>query len=144
MEGFPFIIVGFHAENGSAYSNDQVAILLEKLRIEVTKSRPRQSNDHALAESKNGAVVRKQLGDAHIPQLFSKQVNTFWADFLDPSVTFHPPCVFPETITDAIGKACTRFRYEDMKTPYEKLKSVPDARQYLNLCITVEHLDAIA
>jgi hypothetical protein len=31
-----------------------------------------------------------------------------------------------------------------MKTPYEKLRSVPDARQYLKLGITVEHLDAIA
>jgi len=59
LEGFPFIIAGFHAENGSAYSNEQVATLLEKLRIEVTKFRPRQSNDHALAESKNGVVVRK-------------------------------------------------------------------------------------
>ena len=60
LEGFPFIIVGFHAENGSAYSYEQVATLLvEKLRIECTKSRPRHSNDHALAESKNGVVVRK-------------------------------------------------------------------------------------
>ena len=31
-----------------------------------------------------------------------------------------------------------------MKIPYEKLKSVPDARQYLKVGITVEHLDALA
>ena len=31
-----------------------------------------------------------------------------------------------------------------MKTPYEKLKSVPEASQYLKLGITVEQLDAIA
>ena len=31
-----------------------------------------------------------------------------------------------------------------MKTPYEKLKSLPSACQYLKLGITVEQLDAIA
>jgi hypothetical protein len=36
--------------------------LLNKLNIEFTKSRPRHSNDNALAESKNGSVIRKHLG----------------------------------------------------------------------------------
>ena len=144
LEGFPFVILGFHADNGSEYINDQVATLLEKLRIEFTKSRPRHSNDNALAESKNGAVVRKHLGYAHIPQQFAEQVNAFCTNVLNPYVNFHRPCFFPETSTDATGKERKRYRYEDMKTPYEKLKSVPDARQYLKVGITVEHLDAIA
>ena len=68
LEAFPFVIHGFHADNGSEYINKRVAELLEKLRIEFTKSRSRHSNDNALAEGKNGAVVRKPLGYAHIPQ----------------------------------------------------------------------------
>ena len=64
---FPFVIQGFHADNGSEYINRRVAKLLEKLRIELTKSRPRHSNDNALAESKNGTVVCKHLGFEHIP-----------------------------------------------------------------------------
>lgn len=118
--------------------------MLEKLRIEFTTSRPRHANDNALAESKNGAVVRKHLGSAHIPQQFAEQVNACCADVLPPYVNFHRPCFFPETRTDAKGKERKRYRYEDMKTPYEKLKSVPDARQYLKLGITVEQLAAIA
>jgi transposase InsO family protein len=144
LEGFPFVILGFHADNGSEYINDQVATLLEKWRIEFTKSRPRHSNDNALAESKHGAVVRKHLGYAHIPQQFATRVNTFCADFLNPYVNFHRPCVFPETITDANGKERKRSHYSDMKTPYEKLKSLPDVRQYLKPGLTVEQLDAIA
>lgn len=144
LAGFPFVILGFHADNGSEYINYQVATLLEKLRIEFTKSRPRHSNDNALAESKNGAVVRKHLGYAHIPQQFAEQVNAFCTQHLNPYVNFHRPCFFPETITDAKGKARKRYRYEDMKTPYEKLKSLPEASQYLKLGITVAHLDAIA
>ena len=42
LESFPFVILGFHADNGSEYINKQVARLLEKLRIELTKSRARQ------------------------------------------------------------------------------------------------------
>jgi len=42
---FPFEILGFHADNGSEYVNHQVARMLDKLRIEFTRSRPRRSND---------------------------------------------------------------------------------------------------
>ncbi len=143
-EGFPFVILGFHADNGSEYINYQVATLREKLRIEFTKSRPRQSNDNALAESKNGAVVRKHLGYAHIPQQFAEQVNAFCANHLNPYVNFHRPGFFPETVTDAKGTERTRYHDKDMKPPYEKLKSIPEASQYLKCGITVEQLDAIA
>ncbi len=68
LDEFPFPILGFHADNGSEYVNHRVAELLEKLRIEFTRSRPRHSNDNGLAETKNGAVVRKLFGYAHIPQ----------------------------------------------------------------------------
>ncbi len=53
LDNFPFTIRGFHADNGSEYINHRVARLLEKLRIEFTKSRPRHSNDNGLAETKN-------------------------------------------------------------------------------------------
>jgi transposase InsO family protein len=59
IEQFPFLILNFHSDNGSEFINHVVAELLNKLLAEQTKSRPRHSNDNGLAESKNGAVVRK-------------------------------------------------------------------------------------
>ena len=144
LEEFPFIILGFHADNGSEYVNYQVATLLEKLRIEFTKSRPRHSNDNALAESKNGAVVRKHLGYAHIPQQYADRVNVFCTEVLNPYINFHRPCFFPETILDAKGKERKRYRYAQMMTPDEKLKSLPDAAGHLKPGVTFEHLDVIA
>ena len=144
LAGFPFVILGFHSDNGSEYINYQVAKLLEKLRVEFTKSRPRHSNDNALAESKNASVVRKHLGYAHIPQHCASLVNAFCAGFLNPYVNYHRPCFFPETITDAKGKERKRYRYEEMKTPYEKFKSIPQASQYLKDGVTLEQLDAQA
>ena len=144
LDGFPFTIIGFHSDNGSEYINYKVAKMLEKLRIEFTKSRPRHSNDNALAESKNASVVRKHLGYAHIPQHCASLVNTFCADYLNPYVNFHRPCFFPETITDAKGKERKKYCYKDMKTPYEKFKSLPNANQYLKPDITLEQLDVQA
>ncbi|MCY7308846.1 MAG: hypothetical protein LH632_22480 [Rhodoferax sp.] len=65
---FPFVVFGFHSDNGLEFINGKVAQLLKKLRIEQTKSRARQSNDNALAESKNASVVRKHMGYSRTPQ----------------------------------------------------------------------------
>ncbi len=97
LTGFPFVILGFHSDNGSEFINYKVAKLLDKLLVEFTKSRPRHSNDNALAESKNASVVRKHLGYAHIPQHCASLVNAFCADYLNPYVNFHRPCFFPVT-----------------------------------------------
>jgi transposase InsO family protein len=144
LETFPFILLGFHSDNGSEYINKRVADLLEKLLIEFTKSRSRHSNDNALAESKNGAVVRKLFGYSHIPQRWAPLINDFNQQYLNPYLNFHRPCFFPETRTDDKGKQRKIYRYENMMTPYDKLKSLPDAKDYLKPGVSFEILDKLA
>jgi transposase InsO family protein len=144
LDGFPFQILGFHADNGSEYINRQVAQMLEKLRVEFTKSRPRRSNDNGLAETKNGAVVRKHLGYEHIPQHFASAVNAFCAEHLNPYLNFHRPCRFPEAVTDAKGKARKRYPLRLVMTPFEKLKSIPEAASFLKSGITLTALETTA
>jgi transposase InsO family protein len=145
LASFPFVILGFHVDNGSEYINHHVAELLNKLLIEeFTKSRSRHSNDNAQVESKNGAIVRKHLGYSHIPQRFAALVNAFCRDYLNPYVNFHRPCLFAETITDAKGRQRKRYPYKLMMTPYEKLKSLQNPEQFLKPEITFEQLDAQA
>lgn len=144
LASFPFRILGFHADNGSEYINKKVAKLLEKLRVEFTKSRPRHSNDNGLAETKNGAIVRKHLGYSHIPQHFAHEVNDFCREFLNPYINFHRPCFFPESITDAKGKTRKKYHLKDMMTPYEKLKSLPNAEAFLKTGTSFEALDQAA
>ena len=86
---FPFVLLGFHADNGSEYVNHRVAKMLDKLRVEFTRSRPRRSNDNGLAETKNGAVVRKLFGYGHIPQRHATRFNTFCVEYLNPFLNFH-------------------------------------------------------
>ncbi|MCC6473981.1 MAG: DDE-type integrase/transposase/recombinase, partial [Burkholderiales bacterium] len=144
LASFPFRILGFHADNGSEYINHTVAKLLEKLRVEFTKSRPRHSNDNGLVESKNGAIVRKHLGYSHLPQRFAEEVNAFCREFLNPYANFHRPCFFAESVVDAKGKVRKRYRLQDMMTPYERLRSLPNAASFLKPGLTFEQLDPLA
>jgi transposase InsO family protein len=145
IESFPFVIRGFHADNGSEYINHRVARLLGKLHVqEFTKSRARRTNDNALVESKNGSVVRKHLGYAHIPSRYAKQVNHFTHTVLSPYLNFHRPCFFPTEQIDTKGRLRKHYRYQDMMTPYDKLKSLPDADHYLKPGIDLQQLDVIA
>jgi hypothetical protein len=141
LETFPFDISGFHADNGSEYINHQVAKLLNKLHIELTKSRSRQSNDNALAESKNASVVRKTFGYSHIEQHWADELNIFNQEYLNPFLNFHRPCYFPTIFTDDKGKQRKKYRYDKMMTPYEKLKSLEQAGNYLKEALSFEQLD---
>lgn len=144
LAAFPFRVLGFHSDNGSEYVNRPVAKLLNKLLVEFTKSRPRRSNDNALVESKNGSVVRKHLGYAHIPAGAAEAVNAFLRDHLWGYLNYHRPCFFPSVELDAKGRQRKRYRYQDLMTPYDKLRSLPDAGQYLKPGVSWETLDTLA
>lgn len=144
LDAFPFTIKGFHSDNGFEYINSRVAKLLQKLLIEFTKSRPRHSNDNGLVETKNGSVVRKLFGYVHISQHCAPLINDFNKQHLYPYINYHRPCFFPKTIIDTKGKVRKVYNYEDMMTPYEKLKSLAQADQYLKPGMTFEILEAMA
>ncbi len=142
---FPFAVAAFHADNGSEYINHRVATLLNKLHIpKFTKSRARNSNDNALVEGKNAHVVRKWFGHDHIPQRFAGIVNQFALRELSPFLNFHRPCLFATEYRDNGGRVRRKYRREDVATPYEKLKSLPDAQCHLNDGASFDELDRIA
>lgn len=146
LEQFPFEILGFHADNGSEYVNHRVAKMLDKLRIEFTRSRPRNSNDNGLAETKNGAVVRKMFGYEHVPQRHAGRFNTFCTEYLNPFLNFHRPCLFATEVADAKkpGRIKRVYRAGDVMTPLDKLASLPEAHKYLREGMTLEHLYELA
>jgi transposase InsO family protein len=146
LASFPFTIRGFHADNGSEYINGRVAALLDKLHAEFTKSRPRRSNDNALAETKNGAVLRKTFGYGHIPQRFARPLNAFCAEHLTPFLNLHRPCLFATEIDDPVkpGRIRKVYRHQDAMTPLEKLASLSAAQRGLRAGVTLADLQTQA
>ncbi len=144
LHQFPFQILGFHSDNGSEYINHTVAQLLEKLRIEFTKSRANRSQDNALIEGKNGAVIRKHIGYGHIASEHAELLQKFYTAHFNPYLNFHRPCGFATVSLDARGKRQRRYPAQDYATPYEKLKSLPEAEQYLRPELSLARLERIA
>jgi len=144
LHQFPFRILGFHADNGSEYVNHRVAKLLEKLLIEFTKSRPNRSQDNALVEGKNGAIIRKHMGYGHIASAHAEALQKFYTAHLNPYLNYHRPCGFATVEWDARGKRKRRYRAKDYATPYEKLKGLPEAAHHLKAGIGLAQLDTLA
>ncbi len=142
LNQYPFVIINFHSDNGSEYINKTIARLLNKLMIEQTKSRSRHTNDNALAESKNGSVVRKHMGYVHIPKIQAKGINAFCKEYLNVYLNYHHPCGFATLKVDKRGKE--KKKYDIYLTPYQKFKSLLNCEQYLKPGITLEMLDLIA
>lgn len=141
---FPFVILNFHSDNGSEYINKIVATLLNKLLIRQTKSRSHHSGDNALAECKNGWVIRKHIGYSHIPKKYAPLINQFYKEYLNPYLNFHRPCGFATIIEDPKKKGKWKKIYKTYLTPYQKLKSLLDGGKYLKPKITFEKLDEFA
>lgn len=141
LHQFPFRILGFHSDNGSEYVNRDVLRLLEKLRIEFTKSRANRSQDNALVEGKNGAVIRKLMGYGHIAGEHAEALQRFYTAHLNAYLNFHRPCGFATVSYDERGKRRRNYKAEDYATPYEKLKSLPGAAGYLKESVSFAWLD---
>jgi len=137
----PFEIINFHSDNGSEYINRRVAKLLNKLNISQTKSRSRKSNDNALAEGKNGAVIRKHIGRNHIAKKYAFSLNEFYHQCFNSFLNYHRVCSFATDYADKRGKI--RKKYDVHMTPYEKLKSL-ESDMFLKDGIAFEKLDKIA
>jgi hypothetical protein len=142
LEQFPFIIRGFHSDNGSEFINHTVAKLLNKLLIEQTKSRPRHSNDNGLAEAKNGAVIRKHMGYGYIAAKHAEAIQSFYEEHFNPYLNYHRPCGVPEIRTNSKGKQRRIYRW--YATPWEILRQLPDRSRYLRSELTWEELERAA
>jgi hypothetical protein len=139
LRQFPFRIRGFHSDNGSEFINHTVAALLNKLLIEQTKSRPRHSNDNGLAESKNGAVVRKHMGYGYIAAPHAAAIEAFYEQHFNAYLNFHRPCGVGESVVGPKGKVKKKYRW--YATPWEILRQLPDLARHLQSGVTIEELD---
>jgi transposase InsO family protein len=136
---FPFVIRGFHSDNGSEFINYNVAHLLDKLLIEQTKSRAHHTGDNGLVEAKNGAIIRKHIGYGHIDAQHAQAVDQFHRNHLNPYINFHRPCAVPTVLTEPNGKR--RRVYLRWATPFEMFRELPQCEKLLRPQVTLAELD---
>ena len=144
LRQFPFHIKGFHSDNGTEFVNKVVSDILNKLLIRFTRSRPRHPDDNGLVESKNGSVIRKNLGYAYIPQSGACLLNKYHQYYLNPYINFHRPCFFPVEEIDRKGRVKKKYPYSTINTPFEKLKSISGIDNYLRQDVTLDKMQSYA
>jgi len=142
LRQFPFRIQGFHTDNGSEFINRTVAELLNKLLIEQTKSRPRQSGDNGLVETKNGAVIRKHIGYGYIDAGHADTINSFYREYLNPYLNYHRPCAQADVQIDDKGRK--HVRYKRYQTPLETLLGLEKPAQFLRQGLSINALKRIS
>ena len=141
LHQFPFLILGFHCDNGSEFINHLGVQLLNKLLVqEFTKSRAYRTTDNALVEGKNGAVVRKHIGYGGIEASHAEEFQKFYTASFNPYLNFHRPCGFATVTRDRRGRRQRRYRAEDYQTPYEKLTSLADWQKHLKPGVKAEQM----
>ena len=106
--------------------------------IEQTKSRARKTNDNALVEGKNYAVVRRQYGYAHIPKKYASRMEAYNQQYLNPYLFFHRQCAYADDVVSEKGKI--KKVYERYMTPCENLLLVRDVHLYLREGVTTVSL----
>lgn len=142
IQEYPFKILGFHCDNGSEFINQYVVELLNELLVgDMTKSRPRHSNDNAIIESKNGSIIRTWIGYGFIDKKFTAALNDFYFGCFNEYLNYHRPCAFPSIKELPNGKIKKVYKQEDYATPYDKLKSLPNAQQYLKKGLSFKKLE---
>ena len=144
LHQFPFVIRGFHSDNGSEFINHQVAGMLEKLRVEFTKSRAYRTTDNALVEGKNGAVIRKLIGHGPIAAAHAEAFQKFFTACLNPYLNFHRPCGFATVKTGSRGRRKRIYPADDYRTPFEKLSSLRNWEKSLKPGLDAEQLNSVA
>jgi len=142
FDQYPFILFHVHSDRGHETINSLVADLWQRLLIKQTKLRSYHSGDNALVETKNGSIIRKNMGWEHIDQSFCDEINAYYKNYFNPYLNFHRPCSYPTIEVDDKGKK--KKVYNTYQVPYEFLKSLPDSKIFLKPGVTFEKLDEIA
>ncbi len=135
-------IHAFHADGGSEYNNSLIVGLLNKIHIgSKTRNRPYHSNDNALIESKNAAIVRKHFGFGYIPKNYYQKFNIYLEEYFNPYLNFHRSSGYLTGIHKSNkGRSIREYKYYN--PPYELFKE--KYRMYLKEGLSIEELDKIA
>ncbi len=70
---FPWLMLGADFDNDRAFMNDVVVPWCRSQSMEVTRSRADKKNDQAFVEQKNGAVVRRLVGNGRFEGIETAQ-----------------------------------------------------------------------
>jgi 5S rRNA maturation endonuclease (ribonuclease M5) len=123
----PVNLLGLDSDGGGEFINYHLCRYCEQHHIDFTRSRSGQKNDNAHVEQKNRVVVRQLVGHSRydtneqfvvLNELYRGPWRLYYNFFLPTRK------VIRRSYDKTSGKV--RFRYDQAKTPYQRLLDHPD------------------
>lgn len=142
-EQLPVLALGIDSDNDGAFINDTLATYCHEQAITFTRSRPHHSNDQAWIEQKNGAVIRRMVGQERFSGIVAGQalaqllqVVRLYVNYFQPSFklrervregskvkkSYHPPATPCERLLAHVAVA--EKTKEQLRTQQERLDPV--------------------
>ncbi len=141
IEAFPFVVCGFHADNGSEYVNHRVAALLRKPHVEES---PGPARDAATTTPWSKARMPRWSGatSATTTSPGTRRPRQRLPARRARSLPQLPPALpLPRREDQRQGTHPQTYPFDNVTTPYLKLKSLDGAARYLRPGVTFEQLD---
>jgi len=123
-ERLPFDLLGIDSDNGSEFINAHFLRYCQAQRITFTRGRAYKKNDGCYVEQKNYSIVRRAVGYARYDtEVQINLLNALYRHLRLYTNYFQPTMKLVEKIR--IGAKVTK-RYDDPKTPYQRVLSSPE------------------
>jgi hypothetical protein len=135
----PYPILGFDVDNGSEFINHQVFDFCEKNSITFTRSRAYRKNDQAHVEAKNGSIVRRFIGYDRYEGMASWKIMLQLYASLRLYVNFFQPSL--KLISKSREGSKTTKKYDDAKTPYQRILLSKDASTEVKKSLTEQYIN---
>lgn len=133
----PFDLLGVDSDNGSEFINGQLVAYCQGEGITFTRSRPYRKNDNCYVEQKNYTVVRKTVGyGRHDTDKELELLNRLYS-YLRLYTNYFLPSMKLSQKT-RIGSKVVK-RYEEPKTPYQRLLESPSVDRRVKQRLRVEY-----
>jgi hypothetical protein len=112
-------MLGSDVDNDSSFINETLVNFCRDRQIELTRCRAYHKNDQAWIEQKNGAVIRKMVGEGRLEGVTATtalyhlhQQARWYVNFFQPSFKLQPKTRQGAKVTK---------KYHQPATPYERL-----------------------
>jgi hypothetical protein len=114
LAGFPFVMRGFHSDNGPKFINKTVAQFLNKLLIRLPNAGPDTAMIMGWWSPRMAQWYTNTRAMLIFPRPMPKALNHYNSKYLNLYINFHRPCFFPVSVTDHRGKIRKTYPYQEV------------------------------
>jgi hypothetical protein len=123
-EALPFPLLGLDSDNGSEFINNHLVRFCRTHKVTFTRSRAYHKNDSCYVEQKNWTVVRRTVGYHRYDTQDELGLLNELYDLLRLLTNFFQPQM--KLLEKTREGSRVRKRYDQAKTPYQRLMTSPD------------------